>query len=139
MTRVGILVLLLILKEKLSVFHHLCNLAVVYHKWPLLCSDIFPLYQHWGFFSWIGVGFYTLFIEMIREGNGNPLQYSCLENSMNSMYEKEKSIWHWKPLKEMGASDHLTCLLRNLYVGQEATIRTGYETPDWFKIGKGGQ
>ena len=43
----------------------------------------------------------------------------------------------WKTLKEMRVPDHLTCLLRNLYVGQEATIRTGYETTDWFKIGKG--
>ena len=41
----------------------------------------------------------------------------------------------WKALKEMGIPDHLTCLLRNLYVGQEATIRTGYETMSWFKIG----
>ena len=37
----------------------------------------------------------------------------------------------------MGIPDHLTCLLRNLYAGQEATVRTGYGTPDWFKIGKG--
>ena len=43
----------------------------------------------------------------------------------------------WKILKEMGIPDHLTCLLRNLYAGQEATIRTGYGTTDWFKIGKG--
>ena len=45
----------------------------------------------------------------------------------------------WKILKEMGISDHLTCLLRNLYAGQEATIRTGNGTTDWFKIGKGVQ
>ena len=43
----------------------------------------------------------------------------------------------WKILKKMGISDHLTCLLRNLYAGQEATVRTGYETIDWFQIGKG--
>ena len=43
----------------------------------------------------------------------------------------------WKILKEMGMSDHLTCLLRNLYAGQEATVRTGHETVDWFKIGTG--
>ena len=43
----------------------------------------------------------------------------------------------WKILKEMGISDHLTCLLRNLYAGQEATVRTGYGTTDWFQIGKG--
>ena len=43
----------------------------------------------------------------------------------------------WKILKEMGIPDHLTCLLRNLYAGQEATIRNGHITMDWFQIGKG--
>ena len=43
----------------------------------------------------------------------------------------------WKILKEMGIPDHLTCLLRNLYAGQEATVKTGQGTTDWFKIGKG--
>ena len=43
----------------------------------------------------------------------------------------------WKILKEMGTPDHLTCLLRNLYAGQEATVRTGLETTDWFQIGNG--
>ena len=43
----------------------------------------------------------------------------------------------WKILKEMGIPDHLTCLLRNLYAGQEATVRTGNGTTDWFLIGKG--
>ena len=43
----------------------------------------------------------------------------------------------WQVLKEMGVSDHLIYLLKNLYVGQEATVRTGYGTTDWFKIGKG--
>ena len=43
----------------------------------------------------------------------------------------------WKILKEMGIPDHLTCLLRNLYAGQEAMIRTGHGTMDWFKIRKG--
>ena len=44
---------------------------------------------------------------------------------------------NWKILKEMGIPDHLTHLLRNLYAGQEATVRTGHETTDWFQIGKG--
>ena len=44
----------------------------------------------------------------------------------------------WKILKQMGIPDHLTCLLRNLYAGQEATVRTGHGTTDWFQIGKGG-
>ena len=43
----------------------------------------------------------------------------------------------WKILKEMGISDHLTCLLRNLYAGQEAILRTGHGTTNWFKIRKG--
>ena len=43
----------------------------------------------------------------------------------------------WKILQEMGMPDHLTCLLRNLYAGQEATARTGHGTMDWFQIGKG--
>ena len=43
----------------------------------------------------------------------------------------------WKILKEMGIPDHLTCLLRNLYAGQEATVRTRHRTTDWFQIGKG--
>ena len=42
----------------------------------------------------------------------------------------------WKILREMGIPDHLTCLLRNLYAGQEATVRIRHETMDWFKIGK---
>ena len=43
----------------------------------------------------------------------------------------------WRILKEMGIQGHLTCLLRNVYAGQEATVRTGHGTTDWFQIGKG--
>ena len=53
---------------------------------------------------------------------------------------KPLTVWItklWKILKEMGITDHLTCLLRNLYAGQEATVRTGHGTTDWFQIGKG--
>ena len=53
---------------------------------------------------------------------------------------KPLTVWitiNWKILKEMGIPDHLTCLLRNLYVGQEATVRPGHGTTDWFQIGKG--
>ena len=45
----------------------------------------------------------------------------------------------WKILQEMGIPAHLTCLLKNLYAGQEATVRTGHGTTDWFQIGKGVQ
>ena len=53
---------------------------------------------------------------------------------------KPLTLWiktNWKILKEMGIADHLTCLLRNLYAGQEAKVRTGPGTTDWFQIGKG--
>jgi len=43
----------------------------------------------------------------------------------------------WNILKELGIPDHLTCLLRNVYAGQEATVRAGHKTTDWFQIGKG--
>ena len=52
----------------------------------------------------------------------------------------EAFVWitiNWKILKEMGIPDHLTCLLRNLYASQEAPVRTGHGTTDWFQIGKG--
>ena len=53
---------------------------------------------------------------------------------------KSLTVWitsNWKILQEMGVPDHLTCLLRNLYAGQEATVRTGHGTTDWFQIRKG--
>ena len=53
---------------------------------------------------------------------------------------KPLSVWittNWEIPQEMGMPDHLTCLLRNLYASQEATVRTGHETTDWFQIGKG--
>ena len=53
---------------------------------------------------------------------------------------KHLTLWittNWKNFQEMGIADHLTCLLRNLYAGQEATVRTGHGTTDWFQIGEG--
>ena len=53
---------------------------------------------------------------------------------------KPLTVWitiNWKILKKIGISDHLTCLLRNLYAGQEPTVRFGHGTTDWFQIGKG--
>ena len=55
-------------------------------------------------------------------------------------YTKPLTVWltaNWKILQEMGIPVHLTCLLRNLYAGQEATVRTRHGTTDWFQIGKG--
>ena len=69
-------------------------------------------------------------------------QESSKETSTSALMSKPKSltVWittNWRNLKEMGIPDHLTCLLRNLYVGQEATVRTGHGTTDWFQTGKG--
>ena len=53
---------------------------------------------------------------------------------------KPLTVWittNWKILQAMGIPDHLTCLLRHLYVGQKATVSTGHATTDWFQIGKG--
>ena len=70
-------------------------------------------------------------------------QESSRKTSISALLTTPKplTVWitrNWKILKEMGIPDHLTCLLRNLYAGQEATVRTGHGTTDWFQIGKGG-
>ena len=69
-------------------------------------------------------------------------QESSRKTSISALLPMPKplTVWiitNWKILKEMGIPDHLICFLRNLYAGQEATVRTGHETTDWFQIGKG--
>ena len=89
-----------------------------------------------------------------RKGRGNRNQIANIRWIMEKAREFQKNIYFcfidyaktfdsldhnklWKILKEMGIPDHLTCLLRNLYAGQEATVRTGRGTTDWFQIEKG--
>ena len=89
-----------------------------------------------------------------RKGRGTRNQIANIRWIIEKAWELQKkyplvpywlhqSLWLWdhnklrKILREMGISDHLTCLLRNLYAGQEATIRTGHGTTDWFQTGKG--
>ena len=89
-----------------------------------------------------------------RKGRGTRDQIANIRWIVEKAREFQKSIYFWfidyvkafdcvdhnefwKILKEMGIPDHLTCLLRNLYAGQEATVRTGHGTTDWFKTGKG--
>ena len=72
-------------------------------------------------------------------------QESSRKTSISALFTMPKrlTVWVtiivtvWKIPKEMGIPDYLTCLLRNLYAGQEATVRTGHGTTDWFQIGKG--
>ena len=89
-----------------------------------------------------------------RKGRGTRDQIANIHCIMEKATELQKNIYFcfidyakafdcvdhnklWKILTEMGIPDHLTCLLRNLYAGQEATVRTGHGTTDWFQIGKG--
>ena len=64
-------------------------------------------------------------------------QESSRKTSISALLTMPKHLTVWKILKEMGIPDHLNCLLRNLYAGQEATVRTRHGTTDWFQIGKG--
>ena len=61
-------------------------------------------------------------------------QESSRKTSISALVDHNKL---WKILKEMGIPEHLTCLLRNLYAGQEATVRNGHGTTNWFQTGKG--
>ena len=89
-----------------------------------------------------------------RKGRGTRDQIPNIHWIMEKAREFQKSIYFcfldyaktfdcvdhnklWNILKEMGIPDHLICLLKNLYAGQEATVRTGHGTTDWFQIGKG--
>ena len=63
------------------------------------------------------------------------IYFCCIDYAKAFDYVDHNKLW--KILKEMGIPDHLTCLLRNLYAGQEATVRTGHGKTDWFQIGKG--
>ena len=73
-------------------------------------------------------------IEKAREFQKN-IYFCFIDYVRASGYVDHNKLW--TILKEMGIPDHLTCLLRNLYAGQEATVKTGHGTTDWFQIGKG--
>ena len=72
-------------------------------------------------------------IEKTREYQKN-IYFCFIENAKAFDYVDHNKLW--EILKEMGIPDHLTCLLRNLYTGQEAIVRNGHGTMDWFQIGK---
>ena len=78
-------------------------------------------------------------IKLPTSAGSSKKQESSRKISIYALLTMPKPLTVWilqKILKEMGIPDHLTCLLRNLYAGQEATVRTGYGTTDWFQIGK---
>ena len=81
-------------------------------------------------------------IKLPTSAGSSKKQESSRKTSISALLTMPNSLtmWtttNWKILKEMGIPEHLTCLLRNLYAGQEATVRTGHGTTDWFQIGKG--
>ena len=81
-------------------------------------------------------------IKLLTSVGSSKKQESSRKTSTSALSTMPKSLTvcsttNWKILKEMGIPDHLTCLLRNLYASQEATVRNGHGTTDWFQIGKG--
>ena len=73
-------------------------------------------------------------IKLPTSAGSSKKQESSRKTSISALLTMPKPLTVWKILKEMGIPDHLTCLLTNLYAGQEATIRTGHGTTDWFQI-----
>jgi len=81
-------------------------------------------------------------IKLLTSAGSSKKQESSRKTSISTLLTTPKplTVWitiNWKILKETGIRDHLICLLRNLYAGQEATVKTGLGTTDWFEIGKG--
>src|SRR5574338_328652 len=81
-------------------------------------------------------------IKLPTSAGSSKKQESSRKTSISALLTMPKplTVWitiNWKILKELGIPDYLTCLLRNLYAGQEATVRTGHGTTDWFQTGKG--
>ena len=81
-------------------------------------------------------------IKLLTSVGSSKNQESSRKTSISALLTMPNplTVWittDWKILKEMGIPQHLTCLFRNLYAGQEATVRTGHGTTDWFQIGKG--
>ena len=82
-------------------------------------------------------------IKLLTPAGSSKKQESSRKTSISALLTMPKPLTVWittncgKIIEEMGIPDHLICLLRNLYAGQEATVRTGHGTTDWFQIGKG--
>ena len=76
-------------------------------------------------------------IKLPTSSESSKKQESSRKTSISALLTMPNHNKLWKILKEMGIPDHLTCLLRNLYAGQEIKIRTGHGTTDWVQIGKG--
>ena len=76
-------------------------------------------------------------IKLPTSARSSKKQESSRKTSISALLTMSKPLTMWKILKKMGVPDDLTCLLRNLYEGQEAPVRTGHGTTDWFQVGEG--
>ena len=128
-----------------------CHVWLVFHTCPMLVKQ-YSKFSKPGFSNTWTMNFqmFKLVLEKPEEteiklpisaGSSNK-QKSSRKTSISALWtiSKPLTVGHnkrWKILKEMGIQNKLTCLLRNLYAGQEATVRTGHGTTDWFQIGKG--
>ena len=121
------------------------------------CQRMLKPPNNWAHFTWLQQYVNQELPDVqaeFRKGRGTRDQIASIHWIIGKAREFQKNIYFcfidyakafdcvdhnklWKILKEMGIPDHCTCLLRNLYAGQEATIRTGHGTMDWFQIGKG--
>ena len=103
------------------------KLPTSHHRRSKRIPEKHLLLLHWciDFFQWFPLGLICL------------ISLQCKILVLHILQNIHYIIILWKILKEMGIPDHLTCLLRNLYAGQEATVRTGHGTTDWFQLGKG--
>ena len=131
--------------KECSIYHKIALISHVTEVMLQILQASLQQYMDWEFPD-VQAGF--------RKGRGTKGQIANIHWIMEKAREFQKNIYFcfidrakafdyvdhnqlWKILKEMGIPDYLTCLLRNLYAGQEATFRTLHETTDWFKIGKG--
>ena len=124
-----------------------CTIALISHGSKVMLTILLP-----GFNSTRTMNFqmFKLDLEKAEEpevklptsAGSSKKQESSRKTSISALLTMPKplTMWittNWKILKQMGIPDHLTCLLRNLCAGQEATVRTGHRTTDWFQIRKG--
>ena len=95
------------------------------------------VYYWCGYYCIYGYYWWVLFDELDHQKSNRVPEkniYFCFIDYAKALYGSQQTV---ENLQEMEIPDHLTCLLRNLYAGQEVTVRTGHGTTDWFQIGKG--
>ena len=122
-----------------------CTIALISHTSKVMLKILqarLQQYMNFQMFKLVLEKAEGLEIKLPASVGSSKKQESSRKTSTSALLMMPKPLTVWitincKIMKEMGIPDHLTCLLRNLYAGQEATVRTGHGTTDWFKIGIG--